>query len=641
MASPEEINEGLGETSEVLKPFKKALVQGSTAIKTLGSTSLDATKSLYKMGTAAEKIGGITDAATKLVGGTLEMIPGIGKALSGGVGLIGEGFKLFVDLMESGYGDFAEMSKVGAAGATSITELKTTAMEAGFALHNLGAYADVIKENARTLAMYGGTVSQGRKGFSDMLKQVHHVDGAYTKQLMLMGMNQEQILDFSTGYVKTMARTGQLQNMTTDQMAASTYKAAKEMDALSRITGMQKDELLKEIDKGLSYSRFRLKYEKDMRSGDEETRKRAERAKEIFGMLKDTPGVQKGFADQYAGYMQSTESQWLEILSGSQASALLQQDSSVEAATITKDLIGHVAGGVTELGEAEMALGLVTKEAGVNVAAILDLNQTLNKSAAEVAKGEVTDAITKGATDIENAVGTIANMERAREKIDQLLIKNIEAASAAALLFSSEINKAVGKVTEGMESWGLDNLGNIFTKLNDSVGKTWDTLSNINAWFRQSWLGKKIFGGKGEAGSLTSIAGFVGESAGKARMELPDQTREAWANATNTASRVGAAYMDSRERGRSNVMNDMMTGGTGWKDPIGNDRQKFQSYMAEKQNLISSNKKYRGESMDHEMKDELKQAIIEGMELSRYEERKLLRNIEKATHDVVNVTSNQ
>ena len=618
------------------KVWEKRLKKGGEALREMGSTTLDATKSLYKMGTAAEKIGGITDAATKLVGGTLELIPGIGKALSGGVGLIGEGFKMFVDLMQSGYGDFAEMSKVGAAGATSITELKTTAMEAGFALHNLGAYADVIKENARTLAMYGGTVSEGRKGFSDMLKQVHHVDGAYTKQLMLMGMNQEQILDFSTGYVKTMARTGQLQNMTTDQMAASTYKAAKEMDALSRITGMQKDELLKEIDKGLSYSRFRLKYEKDMRSGDEETKKRAERAKEIFGMLKDTPGVQKGFADQYAGYMESTESQWLEILSGSQASALLQQDSSVEAATITKDLIGHVAGGVTELGEAEMALGLVTKEAGVNVAAILDLNQTLNKSAAEVAKGEVTDAITKGATDIENAVGTIANMERAREKIDQLLIKNIEAASGAALLFSEKINEAVGLVTEGMESWGLDNLGNIFKTLNDSVGTTWATLSNMNDWFRQSWLGKKIFGGKGEAGSVTSIAGFVSEGISGAP--------EALGNLTDSNARYAKEIREQKNERQLEFYKKFIAEpdvGSTAAMLKGNKKPVFRNYMEEKARRIGAGTLGVDVTQEQQLPQQLRDAIIEGMDLSRKDEKRLLRQISRATTDLGPIISNQ
>lgn len=473
MPTPEEIEAGLGLANKELGTFGKIIKVGSRSIQSLGSESINAAKSLATAGDAAEKMGGVMDAGNRLVGATLGQLPVIGGAVAGSASLITDAFKALVNILQSGYQDFAELSKVGAAGTESLTEIKDSAREAGIALFNFGKYTDIIQENSTVMAMYGSTVGEARKQFDGLLAEVHHVEGAYTKQLLLMGMNQEQIMEFAGGWTKILARTGRAQNMSVDQMAASTFKAAKEMDVLARLTGIQKEQLLKEQEAALSYSRFRMAHDIALKSGDEEQIAHAKRAMELYSLAEKSPQLQKAIADTFTGVLTTGEAVGAQILTGGGLREAIFADASMDTADTMKLIAASLGGGLDKFGSLEATIGYISDDLNLNAAEIADIVQVWEKGDLKAAQKEQIKRLEDEGKSINDVVQAIINMEKAREEIDKTIIQLLNDGSGM-------FKDASAKILSGAEKFD-------------------DILENIKTgWknFSHSYIGRKLFGGE-------------------------------------------------------------------------------------------------------------------------------------------------
>ena len=636
MAETDDILTALGEG---LPSWQKALRAGSRSIQSLGSESINAAKSLATAGDAAEKMGGVFDAGNRLIGATLGQLPIIGGAVAGSASLITDAFKGLINILQSGYQDFAELSKVGAAGTQTLTEIKDSAKDAGIALFNFGKYTDIIKENSSVMAMYGGTVGQARQQFDGLLKAVHHVEGRYTTQMLLMGMNQEQIMEFAGGWTKILARTGRAQNMSVDQMAASTMKAAKEMDVLSRLTGIQKEQLLKEQEAALSYSRFRMAHDIALKSGDEEQIAHAKRAMELYSLAEKSPQLQKAIADTFTGVLTTGEAVGAQILTGGGLREAIFADASMGTADTMKLIAASLGGGLDKFGSLEATIGYISDDLNLNAAEIADMVQVWEKGDLKAAQKEQTKRLKDEGSEINKIVEGIKNLEKAREKIDEQIITLLEKGAG----FFEGASK---KILEGATNFG---------EILDSIKLGWTN-------FSKTYIGRKLFGDLTEEDKLaTALIDEKNDSlrgGANIRMAKHQIAMEQMGLDPNTSSmNLGARTKEYNEkikalklRGSSKEQLDIINRKAmdikrkqileqASHGQFGGDllRSDLQEYLRDKFLHIEGGGQG---SMDAELDEVTKKEIIEKMGLDADKQNKLLEDIRRLMSDQVLIQAN-
>jgi hypothetical protein len=628
------IMDGLGEGMPM---WQRALRGGANSLKTLGTESINAATSLAAAGDAAESMSGVMDAGNKMIAGSFGQIPVIGGALAGSASLLTDAFKALMNILMSGYNDFASLSEAGAAGTASLEELKDSAREAGIPLFAFGKYTDLIRENASSLAMMGGTVGEARIQFDGLLKDVHHVKGAYTKQLLVMGMNQEEILKFAGGWTKILSRTGRAQNMTSAQMAESTFKAAKEMDVLARLTGIQKDKLLEEQNKAYSHSRFRMAIREAENSGDKDLMRKGERAAKMYALAEKSPALQKAIADTFTGVITTGESLGYQILTSGGLREAVFADSSKSAHDQMQALALSMGSGLDKFASVEAKIGYLSKELGIDAAEAADFVRVWEGANIAKAEGEVKERLEDKGKTLHNIIDAIESMQLAREEVDKQIIALL---SDGSKLFAD----GAKYIEEGAKKFG-------------------DILNNIKAgWdnFSKTYIGRKLFGDLTDEDKLATamidekgvLSGGYTQKA-KHALVMEQMGLDPNMNIMKLGARTGEYQekmagmklrgsskdqLDNINKKAMDIKRKQMLDQAGHR-VIGGDltRSNLQEYLRDKFIQVGKSP----ELMDTELDPVTKMEIIEKMGLDAKEQNKLLEDIRRLMTDQVLITAGQ
>jgi hypothetical protein len=151
------------------------------------------------------------------------------------------------------YKGYQGLAKSGAAASDGMSGVFSDAKKLGLSMSELDGFVQVIGENSRDLALFAGSVSQGRKRFAD-INQI--MDGPVRTGLMNLGMSVQDIADGTAGYIRLQSRLGRAQNMTNDELAAGAARYLKEQDALTKLTGMNRKDAEAAREEILSQERF-------------------------------------------------------------------------------------------------------------------------------------------------------------------------------------------------------------------------------------------------------------------------------------------------------------------------------------------------------------------------------------------------
>ena len=180
--------------------------------------------------------------ALKAFGAALMLLGGpIGLVAGGLMMLVGSGAKLVKTINQQSdavYKGFQDLSRSGGAASDGMTGLFADVQKLGLGFQDLGTLTSLIGESSKELALFGGSVSQGRKQFANMGQAM----APFRESLMNAGMTQEEINAASMGYLRLQTRIGQTQNKTADELANGARKYLIEQDALTKLTGMTRKE---------------------------------------------------------------------------------------------------------------------------------------------------------------------------------------------------------------------------------------------------------------------------------------------------------------------------------------------------------------------------------------------------------------
>lgn len=423
-----------------MKNFTKASDTAADAVGHLAGAGMAAGKAMLegKKGATAfnDSLDSLSKAATAAGVALTLLIPGgvIVKGLVAGltavtaatIGMV----KASNEMAEKLYKGYSGLAKSGAAASDGMTGVFNDAKKLGLSMNELDQFVGLVGENASDLALFSGSVFEGRKQFADMGKAME----PYRKQLLAAGFNQEEINQGAMSYLKMQTRLGQTQNgqiRTGDQLAQGAKKYIDELDALTKLTGATRKEQEDMRQAALTEQMFAAQIRELQLKGDKKSLEAAEQLQQANIMAsKVSKEFGQSFRASVTGNLLDPAAQKLNMAA---------QGAQFEQIERLKDGTQSAAGAITEIGRAigSTADGFALDLAKLNVsdefmmsygemqkvriATEKDLVEALKKideDRAKQAKGE--DGITKKYA--ENYV----KLQQQNEKFERTLFAGIE-----------------------------------------------------------------------------------------------------------------------------------------------------------------------------------------------------------------------
>ena len=245
-----------------LSNYTQAMGKGAEVAINLGKAMGQAAGAMYqgKKGAAAfnDSVDSLTAAAKAaafglaLLGGPVGLFA---AAVGLGIAAMGEYVKAANEMSDKLYKGYQDLAESGAAASDGMTGLFEDAKKLGLSMNDLAQYTGLIAANSKDLALFSGSVYQGRQAFADVVEGMDK----FKEGLMNTGLSQEQINAGAMGYLKLQTRIGQSQNKSTQELAEGTNKYLLEMDALSKITGETRKGMEDTMEAARSEERFAAK----------------------------------------------------------------------------------------------------------------------------------------------------------------------------------------------------------------------------------------------------------------------------------------------------------------------------------------------------------------------------------------------
>ncbi len=459
-----------------LDSFSKASGLGADALAKFGEAAFSSGKVLLdgKKGAAAmnSSFELLTDSVKMAAVALTLLVPGgaLVKGLMAGIGL------LTVSILEAGkkytqaantmsdqlYKGYQDLAQSGAAASDGMTGLFEDAKKLGLSMNEIGQYTELIAANSKDLALFSGTVFEGRQQFADMGKSMEQ----YREGLMNAGMTQEQINAGAMGYLKLQSRVGLSQNKTTTELADGAKKYLVEMDALSKVTGESRKAMEDQMEAARSEERFAAKLQELRSQGPEGVARAKELELTNILLAKENKQLAQGFRDTSTGMITTEAAQKAMLVT--QRQVMVQSDrmsnglaKAGEAATIIGQTAGNTAKSMTGLAKAGAYFG-------ADYAADLRSGLTdYNKALADAEK-EQTDQGIKGGKAKDAAVQAQTNLvlmqQKGNEAVERFVFAGIVPATNAMTLLVEQTTLAAGAMAKmfglsGQQQGGTAELG--------------------------------------------------------------------------------------------------------------------------------------------------------------------------------------
>ena len=133
------------------------------------------------------------------------------------------------------YNSFQQLSRSGTIGSQGMDDVFQSMRRMGYTINELDKMTSVLTENSKSFAQFSGTAATGQKQLANM---VMGLEDSRT-QLFNLGLAVDDIAQAAAGYTRQMGRQGRIQDAT----SAGALAYIREMETLTRLTGLQRKEL--------------------------------------------------------------------------------------------------------------------------------------------------------------------------------------------------------------------------------------------------------------------------------------------------------------------------------------------------------------------------------------------------------------
>jgi len=274
------------------------------APKAMGKAAGDMASAMYRGAQSSKafnsSIDAMADAADKAATVLSALIPGgpLARALIFGlgklVGAVGSAAKVALEQSDATYQAFTQLSRAGAIGAQGTTGLATAAQRAGYNLLELGDVIEQINGIAPELASLGGTVARGAEVIHNMNAEAYKM-GEMFQRLGMMPAEQRALV---AQFAKQQIMTGRQLVGTFDASAQAIKNFTYETEALTRLTGQQRQQQQSSLERAMANEVFASTINRLRLNKEEQTAQQLEFVAKLTGGFSEQ--MQSAIADMAA-----------------------------------------------------------------------------------------------------------------------------------------------------------------------------------------------------------------------------------------------------------------------------------------------------------------------------------------------------
>lgn len=447
------------------KTAADALSHVGSAVAGVGKAMLDGEKGAAAFNSSLDDMA----MAAKAVGVTLTfadpggpLIRGLVAGFTAATTAITSYTKAANEMSDKLYKGFNGLANSGAAASDGMTGLFRDAKKLGLSMNELDGFVQLMGENSKDLALFGGTVFEGRKKFASVGAAME----PYRESLMKAGMTQEQINQGTMGYIRLQSQIGMSQTQTTEQLAEGARKYLVEQDALTKLTGMTRADAEKAREAIRSQERFAGKLEELRQAKKFKEAEQLERAYLI--LYSKGKEAAQGFADLSTGFVQTDAAQKSFMATQGKSMEATQkiqsgQMSAAEGAQMVAEAHGKTAKGIgvamAQQGTFNQTFGKYDEALAYAAMAQSDIVEQDKKIAEQLKKQGVTGE--KAADQLlEDRAKLIKTQQDANKAMEEFVFKGVEPAQKAMIAIAEAAGAAVRKLTgQNEETSGGEQAG--------------------------------------------------------------------------------------------------------------------------------------------------------------------------------------
>jgi hypothetical protein len=332
-----------------LQAFNSAAKQGAKdTLKTIGGFS----KAVGDGATTFSTLNPIIDATSNALGGLAKAIPFAGEAIAAGIKASADASKFVLDQLDKTVKVFNDFGQAGALTAKGMTGVREQFLRSGM---SMDGFRKVVTENANTLARFGGIVGEGAENFSKSIGRLMDDNDEAGNALRNIGLNADQIGETAAAFLKQQTLLGRQRAVTEEQLRQGTVAYAKELDDLSKLTGLSKKSLQAQQDAALSETRFLASQLRLRNAGRENEANEIKKFQSQVSALGET--YSQGIRDLASGNAATEAARQVQNATSGEAAAILQkmrdgQLDSVQAQALLQKAVERNIPSMIELGNA-------------------------------------------------------------------------------------------------------------------------------------------------------------------------------------------------------------------------------------------------------------------------------------------------
>jgi len=221
-----------------LKGVGKAIGGTAKAAGDLTKATAGVAGAMARGQTSFSTLSPVVDALGGAMQSLASAIPLVGGLVSATVGAATQAGQILLEKMDGIAGSFTKIGQSGLAGADGMTGLSRQFLASGLSLDQ---FTKISTQSSQALAAMSGSAFAGAERFSQVLGPL--VLGRFSNDLRVLGLGAEEIAETAATFMTKQTRLGLSQGMTQRQLSEATVTYVKELDTLSKLTGISSKEL--------------------------------------------------------------------------------------------------------------------------------------------------------------------------------------------------------------------------------------------------------------------------------------------------------------------------------------------------------------------------------------------------------------
>jgi hypothetical protein len=135
---------------------------------------------------------------------------------------------------------YQKISRAGTVGAGAMSEVFDNMLKFGYTVDQLGNLGELLSKNSKNFGMFFQSALAGSRAFGNVANQIQN--SPIREQFFRLGMSVDDINDGIAGYINQQGKLGQIQGKSVDQLAKGSEAYIKELDILTKLTGLTRQE---------------------------------------------------------------------------------------------------------------------------------------------------------------------------------------------------------------------------------------------------------------------------------------------------------------------------------------------------------------------------------------------------------------